>query len=249
MEQQALVLKDAQSLAPTDPIGLIQQALSSGTSPEVIRELVALQQSMERFNWEREERQAKINFDDALNACQAKIGRIEPNRKRENDIAWADYVGLDKVVRPVYLEAGFSICFSETDSPTEGRRMCATLSRGGVSREYYSKIIPAGNSKMSAADADAGGSSRAMRYLLLKIFNIAVGIDKDEKKPFEDGKQPGVLDERQHITHLENIRNASTKAELQRLYLAALSAAEAIGDAGSIKAFIAAKDKRYKELV
>ena len=61
--------------------------------------------------------------------------------------------------------------------------------------------------------------------------------------------EPGVHDERQHITHLENIRNASTKAELQRLYLAALSAAEAIGDAVSIKAFIAAKDKRYKELV
>jgi hypothetical protein len=248
MEQQALVLKDAQSLAPTDPIGLIQQALSSGTSPEVIRELVALQQSMERFNWEREERQAKIDFDDALNACQAKIGRIEPNRKRENDIAWADYVGLDKVVRPVYLEAGFSICFSETDSPTEGRRMCATLSRGGVSREYYSKIIPAGNSKMSAADADAGGSSRAMRYLLLKIFNIAVGIDKDEKKPFEDGKQPGVLDERQHITHLENIRNAGNGEELRKLYMAAQKAADATGDTKSTITFADAKNKRYREL-
>ena len=248
MEQQALVLKDAQSLAPPDPIGLIQQALSSGTSPEVIRELVALQQSMERFNWEREERQSKIDFDNALNNCQAQIGHIAPNRERENNIMWADYSAVDKVVRPVYLEAGFAIGFSEVESAEEGRRMCATLSRGGVSRPYFSKIIPAGNSKMSAADADASASSRAMRYLLLKIFNIAVGIDKDEKKPFEDGKQPGVLDERQHITHLENIRNASTKAELQRLYLAALSAAEAIGDAGSIKAFIAAKDKRYKEL-
>jgi hypothetical protein len=201
---------------------------------------------MERFNWEREERQAKINFDDALNACQAKIGRIEPNRKRENDIAWADYVGLDKVVRPVYLEAGFSICFSETDSPTEGRRMCATLSRGGVSREYYSKIIPAGNSKMSAADADAGGSSRAMRYLLLKIFNIAVGIDKDEKKGIPSTLQS--LDERAHLTHLDNIHNAANRGELQRLYLNAISAAEAIQDAASIKAFISAKDKRMKEL-
>ena len=38
---------------------LMQQALSSGTSPEVIRELVALQQSVERFNWEREERKSK----------------------------------------------------------------------------------------------------------------------------------------------------------------------------------------------
>lgn len=242
-----LALNEKQgAIAPPDPIGLIQQALATGTSPEVIRELVALQQSMERFNWEREERQAKIDFDNALNECQGKIGRIAPNRDRENGIKWADYVALDKVVRPIYLEAGFSIGFSEFDSPAEGRRMCATLSRGGVSREYFSKLIPAGNSKMSGADAEASASSRAMRYLLLKIFNIAVGIDKDEKKPF--GESSKSLDEIAHITHLENIRNAGNKAELQRLYMAALTAAETLGDAGSIKSFIAAKDKRYKEL-
>ena len=255
MEQQALVLKDAQSLAPTDPIGLIQQALSSGTSPEVIRELVALQQSMERFNWEREERQAKINFDDALNACQAKIGRIAGNVKRNDTNSWwADYAELDRTVRPIYTEQGFSIGFSEVTPLSPGKvRIKAELSRSGISKEYFREITPSttgpkGNAMATATDADAIAGSRAKRYLILDIFNIAVGIDKDEKKPFEDGKQPGVLDERQHITHLENIRNASTKAELQRLYLAALSAAEAIGDAGSIKAFIAAKDKRYKEL-
>jgi len=186
----------------------------------VIEKLVALEQTSQRFEWEREERQAKINFDDALNACQAKIGRIEPNRKRENEITWADYVGIDKVVRPVYLEAGFSICFSEVDSPTEGRRMCATLSRGGVSREYYSKIIAAGNAKMSAADADAGGSSRAMRYLLLKIFNIAVGIDKDEKRPFE-GLALFV-----YAPLMEAIEGAISVGALTTAYIAALKMAK-----------------------
>jgi hypothetical protein len=174
----ALAVPAQTAIAPMD---LLQQALSSGTSPEVIRELVALQQSVERFNWEREERQSKIDFDNALNECQRQIGRIAPNRERENQIMWLDYAGADKVVRPIYLEAGFSIGYSEVESPTEGRRMCATLSRGGVSKEYFSKLIPSGNSKMSTADQDASGSSRAMRYLLFKIFNIAVGIDKDEK--------------------------------------------------------------------
>jgi hypothetical protein len=83
-----------------------------------------------------------------------------------------------------------------------------------------------------------------MRYLLLKIFNIAVGIDKDEKKPFDTAS----LDDRVHLTHLENIRNAGNKAELQRLYLAALKDAELIGDAGSIQAFIRAKDERLRVL-
>ncbi len=248
MTDTAITKQQQAPLAELGPMQLMQQALASGTSPEVIRELVALQQSVERFNWEREERQAKIDFDNALNECQKQIGRIAPNRERENSIMWLDYVGVDKVVRPVYLEAGFSISFSEVESPTEGRRMKATLSRSGVSKEYFSKLTPAGNSKMSAADADASGSSRAMRYLLLKIFNIAVGIDKDEKKPFEDGKQPGVLSERDHLIYLDNIRNANDAEELRKLYMAAQKAADACGDTKSTLAFADAKNKRYREL-
>ena len=223
-EKDALTIAPQQSLGPMD---LMRQALSTGTSPEVIRELVALQQSVERFNWEREERQWRIDFDDALNACQRQIGRIAPNRDRESGIMWADYVRVDKVVRPVYLEAGFSISFSEVESPTEGRRMRATLSRSGVTKEYFSKLTPAGNSKMSAADADASGSSRAMRYLLLKIFNIAVGIDKDEKKPFEDGKQPaGQVGEARQKELCDHIGLAESMDELTRIYLAAQKEAQ-----------------------
>ena len=72
------------AMTPTDPIGLIRQALSSGTSPEVIRELVALQQSMVRFEWEREERQAKIDFDTALSVCQQKVETLKPNQGRKS---------------------------------------------------------------------------------------------------------------------------------------------------------------------
>ena len=224
---------------PMDPISLIQQALSSGTSPEVIRELVALQQSVERFAWEREERQAKIDFDNALNECQGKIGRIAPNRDRENGIKWADYVALDKVVRPIYLEAGFSIGFSEFDNPTEGRRMCATLSRGGVSREYFSKLVPAGNSKMSGADAEASASSRAMRYLLLKIFNIAVGIDKDERAAFEG------LDVKVYAPLMEAIEGAKSVSDVTAAYIQALKMAKTDGER---KSFEAAAQKQKASL-
>lgn len=248
MPSEQLALEVAQPAA-LEPMQLIQQALKAGVSPEVVRELVALQQSMERFNWEREERQAKIDFDSALNECQRQIGRVAPNQARENGIMWADYVQLDKIVRPVYIAAGFSIVFSEVENPDKGRlRMSATVSRGGVSRQYFAEITrsPA-NSKMNQSDADASAASRVKRYLLLDIFNIAVGIDKDEKAPFV-GKQPGALDDRLHVAMRDDILSAGNKAELQRLYLHALGEAEKIGDAASIKAFIVAKDKRYKEL-
>jgi hypothetical protein len=236
----ALAVPAQTAIAPMD---LLQQALSSGTSPEVIRELVALQQSVERFNWEREERQSKIDFDNALNECQRQIGRIAPNRERENQIIWLDYVGADKVVRPIYLEAGFSIGYSEVESPTEGRRMCATLSRGGVSKEYFSKLIPSGNSKMSTADLDASGSSRAMRYLLFKIFNIAVGIDKDEKL----NKGPG-MDQAEIDGRCAEIDAATSKAAIAPLYFGAIEAARRARDMAAQDKFVATRDKRLAQL-
>ena len=239
-EPTALARQETAAIAP---MSLLQQALSTGTSPEVVRELVALQQSMERFNWEREERQSKIDFDNALNVCQKKIGTIAPNRERENNIKWLDYVGVDKVVRPIYLEAGFSIGFSEMESPNEGRRMCATLSRCGVSREYFSKLIPSGNSKMSAADADASGSSRAMRYLLLKIFNIAVGIDKDEKLNAGPGLDQAEIDGR-----CAEIEAATSKAAIAPLYFGAIEAARKMHDIAAQDKFVAARDKRLAQL-
>ena len=247
MTDTAITKQHPAPLAEIDPMLLIQQALSSGTSPEVIRELVALQQSVERFNWEREERQSKIDFDNAMNDCQRQIGRIAPNRERENNIMWLDYVGVDKVVRPIYLDAGFSICFSEVDSPTEGRRMCATLSRSGVSREYFSKLMPSGNGKMNAADLDASGSSRAMRYLLLKIFNIAVGIDKEEKKPFEDGKQPaGQVGEARCKELCDHISLADSISELGETYQKALR--EGQNDGVATLKFAEAKRQRQAQL-
>jgi hypothetical protein len=236
----ALAVPAQTAIAPMD---LLQQALSSGTSPEVIRELVALQQSVERFNWEREERQSKIDFDNAFNECQRQIGRIAPNRERENQIMWLDYAGADKVVRPIYLEAGFSIGYSEVESPTEGRRMCATLSRGGVSKEYFSKLIPSGNSKMSTADQDASGSSRAMRYLLFKIFNIAVGIDKDEKL----NKGPG-MDQAEIDGRCAEIEAAINKATIAPLYFGAIEAARKAHDLAAQDKFVAARDKRLAQL-
>jgi hypothetical protein len=253
-EKDALTIAPQQSLGPMD---LMRQAISTGTSPEVIRELVALQQSVERFAWEREERQAKIDFDDALSACQSKVATLAPNQGRKSkrtdthdSIFWLDYKGLDGAIRPIYLAEGFSLSFSEVQEAKDNYvGMTAILSRGGVSREYFKRLtLTAAFDGMPKADAEASAASRVKRYLVLQIFNVAIGIDKDEKKPFEDGKQPGVLDEREHLTHLDNIRNANDAEELRKMYMAAQKAADATGDTKSTITFADAKNKRYREL-
>lgn len=221
---------------------LIRMALSGeGTPTEkaaLVKELVGLQQSMERFQWEREERQAKIDFDDALKVCQEKIGRIAPNRTRENNIGWADYAELDRVLRPIYTTEGFSIAYSEAKELRDGKVLiCATLSRSGLSREYFQSVTPAGNPKMNAADMEASGQSRAQRYLLLKIFNVAVGIDADEKKPFTDDELSAWLDK---------LAAANDTAELNRISLEAIKAVR--GDTNAVQQIGQAKNKRIKEI-
>lgn len=170
------------------PLSLIQDALTAKVAPEVLKELVSLQQSMVRFEWEAQERQSKIDFDNALNTCQKRIGRIAPNVHRQDTRSWwADYAQLDRTIRPIYTDAGFSISYSEVQPISAGKvRIQGTLRRAGIQAEFFSEITPSttgpkGNVMATATDADAIAMARAKRYILLDIFNISVGIDKEEK--------------------------------------------------------------------
>lgn len=232
--------------APTT-IEIIQQVLASGGKAAemavIVKELVALKQSEERFQWEREERQAKIDFDEALNRCQTAIGRIAPNSKRENDIAWLDYAGLDKVIRPIYSAEGFAISFSEEQASAPNRlNMKATVSRSGIRNEYF-KEFPTSppNGKMSLADAEASAASRVKRYLMLQIFNIAVGIDKDEKAPYD-------VTNGELADWIASIEGAASKAEAWKLWEAALVKVAPSGNEGAASALTSARTRTIEKL-
>jgi hypothetical protein len=192
-DHKSMVLQPASvQLSPRD---LIEQAFAKCESAAdlervagLVEKLVALEQTAERFAWEREERQSKIDFDAARNRCQKAIGRIAPNVKRNDTNSWwADYAQLDRELRPIYTLEGFSIGYSEVSPIHAGKvRICGTLSRGGVSREFYAEITPTttgpkGGAMATAPDADAIAMARAKRYILIDMFNVAVGIDKAEK--------------------------------------------------------------------
>lgn len=242
------------ALAVHEPttLQIIQDVLAQGGKAAemalVVKELVALKQSEERFAWEREERQARIDFDNALNRCQSAIDRVAPNRTRENNIAWLDYAGLDKVLRPIYSKEGFAISYSEIPASGPGRlNTRATLSRGGVSKDYDKEVpTTAPNSKMSQADAEASAASRAKRYLMLQIFNVAVGIDSDEKAPYE-GIDNGIA-----LDWIATIEAASDPKEVMAAYKNAIKVAENAADGQpdfkAWKTFTEARDKRLLEL-
>ena len=91
----------------------------------------------------------------------------------------------------------------------------------------------------TATDADAIAQSRAKRYLMLSIFNIAVGIDEVEKQGIpEDQVEP----------YLKAIRTAPDGKALDRVYLAAKKAAMEVKDDNALRLFTEAGATRRKEL-
>lgn len=220
---------------------LIQQVIDSANGDpavlaqmaSVLGQLVTLRQSEERFTWEREERQANIDFDDAKNRCQKAIGRIAPNQNRSDTKSWwADYAQLDRAIRPIYTAEGFSISFSEVQALTPGKvRIEGTLSRSGISKPYYSEITPTttgpkGNAMATATDADAIAMARAKRYILIDIFNIAVGIDKEEK---QGTPQPTEQQEAQLGDWADALRNAPDLPRLKNAFADAYKFAKPLG--------------------
>ena len=78
---------------------------------------------------------------------------------------------------------------------------------------------------------------------------MAITTGKWCSPPEQRGPAGETMAESRRKEILDHISLSDGKAEsLQRVYLAALAEAEKIADAESIRIFIAAKDKRLKEL-
>lgn len=226
------------------PGQLLQLALTKDSGIEIIERITAM---MER----EREYQAKVSFDEALNRCQQQIGRIAPNQKRnDNGAWWADYAQLDRAIRPIYTAAGFSIGFSEVQPIHTGKvRIQGELARKGVSKFYFSEITPSttgpkGNAMATPTDADAIAMSRAKRYILLDIFNIAVGIDKEEKAAIPQGES---LNEKVVEEYIEALNNAPDIAALKGVFADAYSKAKALRDEAAKKQFTSVYEALKKQ--
>ena len=232
------------AVAPVSMMGLLQLAVENKGSIDVIERLAKLRT-------EERDYQARVAFDDALNLCQKQIGRIAPNQQRKDTNSWwADYAQLDRTIRPIYTDAGFSIAFSEVEPLSAGKvRVKAQLSRAGISKDYYSQITPSttgpkGNAMATATDADAIALARAKRYLVLDIFNISIGIDKEEKRAVPTGELIGEMADETLQEWLDAMNQADDEVTLRKLYEEAYSAARSAGDKNAEGRIIAAKNKR-----
>lgn len=172
------------SLVPEAEPGMLAMLERIALNPEVsadkLERLLAIQ---ERVMAKRGE----DDFNVAMNAAQAEMTRISADATNpQTHSRYATYGKLDAVLRPIYIKHGFALSFGEgvTDKPGHVRVLCYVTHRGGHTRMYH-RDMPAdgkgakGGDVMTLTHASGSAQRYGMRYLLMGIFNVAIGDDND----------------------------------------------------------------------
>ena len=232
------------------PMQMIQRAFDAAIANNQGLEVVdrILQQMREQRDYED-----RLAFQAALRRIQDELKPIAKrgdNPDTRSKFATAE--DIDREIQHLLQKEEMTLSFVPriSDKPDEVL-MVGILSLGAYSKEYPLPM-PAdgkgakGGGVMSRTHATGSAITYGKRYLKNMIFDLRF------KEHDDDGNQAGgakaTLTEGAHDEWIQHIAGSSTVAELQTRYLEALAVAEKIADAGSIRDFIAAKDKRVKEL-
>lgn len=234
------------AVALTTPMQLLQIALQNNAAIDVIERLSALQERAQ-------DRDAEMQFVEAMNAAQAEIVRVVPNEyNQQTKSKWATYAKLDKAIRPIYIKHGFSLSFNSGDSPLPQtvRVQCFVSHRAGHTRIYNSPPMPSdgkgakGGDVMTLTHATGAAMSYGARYLLKFIFNIAVGEDDNDG----NGTNADLMTEGWLKEQLEEIGRCETIEGLMQAFKTASATALDGKDMNAYTILKDAKDKRKKAI-
>jgi hypothetical protein len=236
---QALEVKNPDELVLQKPtmMDLLSLALREEAGIDVIERLAALQK-------DQMEREATIDFNDALNRVQTQIKRIAPDLDNpQTRSKYASYAAIDRKIRPIYSEEGMSLSFTTEDCPLQEHiRVVCFVSLRGHTRKYQVDMPcdgkgAKGGDVMTKTHAAGAAMSYGMRYLVKGIFNIAVGEEDTDGNLATNGEL---------VEQLEWIANASNSDELKTMYKQAYEKFEA--NPNALKVIIEARKNRAKEL-
>lgn len=236
-----LQVADSRPLAPMQQ--LLQSAVEGGAGIDVIERLAKLQYDMQ-------DREARIGFDEALNRCQSKMKRVATDMTNpQTHSKYASYAALDRAIRSEYTSEGFAISFGEDEGSTADYIvMLAYLSRAGHTRTYRKGMPidtkgPKGNDVMTKTHAAGSGGSYAKRYLLKDIFNLAIGEDDDDGNLGVKNGSMGDLD-----SYLQRIETSTSLEELKAVYQEGTAKAMNLQDQKAVLELMAAKDAKKENL-
>ena len=171
----------ATAIVAANPYSLLQMAIEKNLDAERISQFMDLQDRMEK-------KQALSEYTAAMNRCQKRMPVVVKDKENESTKSWfARLETVAKSIKPIYADEGFTLEFSEADSPLEFHRrvICDVTHEGGHSKQFHldSKIDDVGAKGTTNKTAVQGlGSmvSYLRRYLTLMIFNVTVGDEDND---------------------------------------------------------------------
>jgi hypothetical protein len=151
---------------------MLDRAVASGASVEVLERLMGLQE-----RWERNA--AKKAFDAAVSAAKAEIPVVAKNQKGHNNKLYADFSAFARAVDPIIAKHSLYYRFRTTQEAGSIKVACVLSHAAGHSEE-----------NSLAAGADTSGSKNAIqaigstltylqRYTLVQALGLAASEDDD----------------------------------------------------------------------
>ncbi len=221
---------------------LISTILKAATNPKVdmdkMERLLALHKEMVA-------EQQKQVFIGAMARAQAAMVRVATNqRNTQTSSNYADYAAIDRMARPLYSAEGISLTFDTEDAkdPGEIRIVCDVMHTGGHVKRYHIDMPSDGKGAkggdvMTKTHATGSAAAYGKRYLVLGIFNLAIGKDDDGNKAGGQGQTCISADEALELEDLAKTAKADIPAFLNLL------------DAGSFAEIYAKDFKRAKGML
>lgn len=183
--EKQIAQKESTEIVPLNDSAALMEVISrAATDPKMDMDKMERLFAMHERIVSRNSEQA---FNVAMSEVQANLRRIaadsENKQTRSN---YASYAAIDRVIRPIYTEAGFSLSFGtgEAAHPEMVRVVCHVSHKAGHTRTEYIDM-PAdgkgakGGDVMTKTHATGAGVQYGMRYLVKMIFNLAIGTDDD----------------------------------------------------------------------
>jgi ERF superfamily protein len=177
VSDQALATREGTPLTVEE---LMARAIEKGDT-ETMEKLYSMRREMK-------EESAREAFNAAMNRTQTEMRQISADASNpQTHSRYATYSALDKVIRPIYTRNGFALNFN-TGEPTEPDTLlvlCEVSHDEGFSKHFKVPIPivttgPRGGDVMTRTHAAGSAMSYGKRYLLVMIFNIAIGDDDDD---------------------------------------------------------------------
>lgn len=187
MSEKTELAMTLESSPAQQTFALLSRAIESGTSPEALEKLVALQERIL-------DRNAEQAYAAAMVEVQRRIKPVYRNSKSpQTNSRYAKLEKMHSEISPIYTEAGFCLSFGEGDSPHADMRriLCDVMHRDGHSRQYHMDLPLddkgiKGMINKTGIHAMGSTMSYGRRYLEAQIFGV-VFTDEDD-----DGSLGGV---------------------------------------------------------